>query len=183
VTPEPERLAEAQHIEELDLDYRKSPICVEAEAGHSGAARLRGGPHAGAQAPDASPLQIDDRSLTLYQLLQSTKHSLLLFSGSLRNPSAFDALESPAALAIRDYGHLTNVYIVCTSTRDAGPMDLRRGATIIGDPELALHNRYGAEKNSFYLIRPDGYIAYRDQPANAERLRHYLEGVFGGGNG
>jgi hypothetical protein len=127
-------------------------------------------------------LQINDRSLTLYQLLRGTQHSLLLFSGSQHNTGAFEGLETPAAMAIRDYGHLTNVYMVCTSASDAGSTGQPLGATIIGDPELALHNRYNAERDCLYLIRPDGYIAYRNQPANTKRLRHYLESVFGGGN-
>jgi len=39
-----------------------------------------------------------------------------------------------------------------------------------------------AEKGSLYRIRPDGYIAYRNQPADKERLRHYLASVFNSGS-
>ena len=73
-----------------------------------------------------------------------------------------------------------NVYIVRAG--DAGPTDRHPGVTIIGDAQLALHNRYSAERNRLYLIRPDGYIAYRDQPADKERLQYYLASVFNSGS-
>ncbi|MDI9818112.1 MULTISPECIES: FAD-dependent monooxygenase [unclassified Legionella] len=33
---------------------------------------------------------------------------------------------------------------------------------------------YGVNKAAFYLIRPDGYIAYRNQPVSVEKLKRYL---------
>ena len=53
------------------------------------------------------------------------------------------------------------------------------GTTLVGDPEHALHNRYGAETACLYLIRPYGYIAYRDQQTNLDSLRRYMKQVFG----
>ena len=47
------------------------------------------------------------------------------------------------------------------------------GATLI-DPDLALHKRYGAGTQTLYLIRPDGYVGFRSQPADGDALIAHL---------
>jgi hypothetical protein len=41
-----------------------------------------------------------------------------------------------------------------------------------------MHKDFGVAKASLYLIRPDGYIAFRNQPASATDLREYLVTIF-----
>ena len=41
-----------------------------------------------------------------------------------------------------------------------------------------MHKDFGAAKASLYLIRPDGYIAFRNQPASASDLKEYLVTIF-----
>ena len=43
------------------------------------------------------------------------------------------------------------------------------------DPELALHRRYAATAESLYLVRPDGYVAFRAMPADVEHLLAHLD--------
>jgi hypothetical protein len=50
---------------------------------------------------------------------------------------------------------------------------------LIRDPEGHLHDRYGAgDSDDPYLIRPDGYVAYRSQPADAAKLVAYLDRII-----
>jgi 2-polyprenyl-6-methoxyphenol hydroxylase-like FAD-dependent oxidoreductase len=170
VLPEAERRRVAQHREALDLDYRKSPICAEG-AGNGFAA----GPHAGAQAPDAGPLECGGRTLTLFELLRGTKHTLLVFPG----PDATWQSRDASALVdevLRRHGDLLDAYIVTARGSPSGSLS----ATIRGirDPDNALTRRYGIAEPCFYLIRPDGYVAYRAAPPKAADLRDYLQRIF-----
>lgn len=70
-----------------------------------------------------------------------------------------------------------NVFIVCERTEcSENPPP---GTEIVGDPKHSLYNRYGAAAGCLYLIRPDGYVAYRDRQANHDSLQRYVKRVFG----
>lgn len=43
---------------------------------------------------------------------------------------------------------------------------------------MLMHKAFGAAKASLYLIRPDGYIAFRNQPCSASDLKEYLVNVL-----
>lgn len=171
IVPESERLRMARHSEEIDLDYRKSPICVE----HG--ERFAAGPHAGSQALDAGGLQVDGQTMTLFELLRGPQHTLLLFVGSTREQPSTDGLVDLAASVVRAHGDLMKVCFVATEsgTKLAA---LAPQARIVRDPQQTLHRRYGAETECLYLIRPDGYVAYRSRPATTQSFREYLDGVF-----
>jgi len=47
------------------------------------------------------------------------------------------------------------------------------------DTNDALHERYGRSEPSLYLIRPDGYVAFRGAAPDVERLPAYLAKLFG----
>ena len=49
---------------------------------------------------------------------------------------------------------------------------------LILDPERSLHYRYGAESECLYLIRPDGYVGYRSEPATNSAFHDYPERIF-----
>jgi hypothetical protein len=42
------------------------------------------------------------------------------------------------------------------------------------DPEGRVHEKLHATNPTLVLVRPDGYIGYRCQPADREALRKYL---------
>ena len=42
------------------------------------------------------------------------------------------------------------------------------------DPEAQLHHLYGARNACLYLLRPDGYVGFRSQPAEFASLQEYL---------
>jgi hypothetical protein len=77
--PEAQRLRSARQREQLDLDYRKSPICGEHRP-PSAPPQFADGPHGGAPARDAGPLEVGGRTVTLFDLLRGPRHSLLLFA-------------------------------------------------------------------------------------------------------
>jgi hypothetical protein len=70
-----------------------------------------------------------------------------------------------------------NTYLVATDAESV-PSNLSLGGTLILDPEQSLHYRYGAETECLYLIRPDGYVGHRSQPATASALHKYLRRIF-----
>jgi 2-polyprenyl-6-methoxyphenol hydroxylase-like FAD-dependent oxidoreductase len=72
----------ARHLEQLDLNYAKSPICHQHEGSHFGKMRFTAGPRPGEEALDAKPLLHGNRSTTLFELLRGPKHTLLLFPGA-----------------------------------------------------------------------------------------------------
>lgn len=43
-------------------------------------------------------------------------------------------------------------------------------ALSVGDPDRSAHRWYGAERASAFVVRPDGYVAYRSRPADADAL-------------
>jgi hypothetical protein len=53
-----------------------------------------------------------------------------------------------------------------------------RSGSVILDEEAALHKHFGCNSEGLYLVRPDGYVGFRCQPAVAEKLYGYLETIF-----
>jgi 2-polyprenyl-6-methoxyphenol hydroxylase-like FAD-dependent oxidoreductase len=162
------------HQEQLDLDYSKSFVCREH---HGSASRFAAGPRAGAQAIDAKPLVSRGRRITLFELLRGPKHTLLLFPGTDREAVSWRRMSELSRSLHASRGELLNIFFV-TPEADRVPPDLDLDAEVISDPEHALHNRYGAGKECVYLIRPDGYVGYRAQPAAAGTLHEYLNSVL-----
>ena len=160
--PEGEKMRVRRHTEEIDLDYRTSPICIEPDDG------FENGPHAGAQAPDASPIFVNGETFTFFDLLRGPNHCLLLFAASTQGDSSTD-LANAAGAMVEAHGHWIDVFVVCDQTPQfILPPDI----TIIEDPQRLLYQRYGANIASLYLIRPDGYVAYRS--GRLDSLGEYL---------
>ena len=44
--------------------------------------------------------------------------------------------------------------------------------------DRTLHARWGASAECLYLVRPDGYVGYRAQPADRALLAGYLDRIF-----
>jgi 2-polyprenyl-6-methoxyphenol hydroxylase-like FAD-dependent oxidoreductase len=172
LTPEAVARRIAQHLEELDVDYRKSPIC--AEAGNAGSLS---GPHAGAEALDAGPLQRANQHLTLFGLLRGSRHTLLVFPGARSGSPSWLRLARLANATQRAHTGLIDVHLVARPGA-AVPSDLPTATSVIVDVEGTLHRRYAAQAECLYLIRPDGYVAYRSAPAAPRRLREYLKRIF-----
>jgi hypothetical protein len=167
----------ARHLEQLDLNYTKSPICHQHEGSHFGKTRFTAGPRPGEEAPDAAPLMHDNRPTTLFELLRGPKHTLLLFPGAAHEAKSWHRLAELAESVESRMGDLINVYFVAIEAGSV-PSNPKFHGRLILDPERSLHYRYGAETECMYLIRPDGYVGYRSEPATASAFHDYLGRIF-----
>lgn len=167
----------ARHIEQLDLNYSKSPICHQHEGSHFGKRRFCAGPRPGEEALDARPLQRDGHSTTLFELLRGPKHTLLLIPGAEHEERSWHRLKELSRSIDAKLDDVIDIYFVAIEkARVPADPDIFRRAIV--DPERSLHYRYGAETECLYLIRPDGYVGYRSEPATASALRDYLGRIF-----
>jgi hypothetical protein len=161
-------------VGELSLNYRGSPIVREASSARP---RLKAGPLPGERAPDgtltAPDVGASAPSIRLFQLFQDSRHHLLLFTGGATAPEA-TALRQLAAWIAETYPH--DIAPHCLAAPDSAKESA--DASILCDPGLVLHQKYGATAGAIYLIRPDGYVAFRGPPAAEKEFREYLKSIF-----
>ena len=131
---------------------------------------LSGGPLPGERAPDARGLRraAEADPLRLYELLRGADLVLLLYADKSVDDEALRDLEAVAAAA-RARAPLT-AYAVLEAGNDAVLTDL----PAIEDRDGTFAAAYGASGACAYLIRPDGYVAYRAAPVDADRLLSHL---------
>ena len=166
-------------LSEIGVNYRHSPIVAEdhESAGEGilpGWLHAEAGPRAGDRAPDANVLQAS-APVRLAELMPGTQHTLLLFAGhrggaddASRRHAVFDALA-------QGYGDLITCFLILPGKNPAPGRD--HEITLL-DPDGAAHRAYHADDERLYLVRPDGYIGYRSQPADAGKLVDYLRRLF-----
>lgn len=150
-TSDPAKLDAARHLQEVDLDYSNSPLCLSSED------EFKDGPGPGMRAPDAGDLEVAGQPKTFYRLPADQQYRLLFFCGDPRG--APDAEIKDAADASLRFAHWLTPYIV---RRQAGDKAFGEH-TVIVDRQGNLHRRYAASKPCIYLIRPDGYVAFRSE--------------------
>ncbi|MEM9256117.1 MAG: FAD-dependent monooxygenase [Pseudomonadota bacterium] len=155
-TPESERLEAALHLQEVDLDYSASPLSVD------GKGEFEGGPAVGTQAPDATELLFEGQAISLYALPADEQYRLLLFcteDGKLE-----DILS--AADAAGQFSNWLTPYLVFVG-RSVSYSESELPFKVILDQVGHLHSRYGVSAPCLFLVRPDGYIAFKSQNINA----------------
>ena len=175
--PEAERLKTMRHMAELDLDYRKSPICADYRHSVGADEQAAGGLHAGAEAVDAGPLEVDGRHLTAFDLFAGPHLTLLLLAGTEDHGRRHANTIQLADEVARVYGDLIRVSIVLPADADAAAFD-DVPATIVRDLDGTMHERYGAQAGQTFLIRPDGYVGWCSDRPSLTALRDYLAKVL-----
>ncbi|MDM9379764.1 FAD-dependent monooxygenase [Chlorogloeopsis sp. ULAP01] len=155
-------------LSELNVNYRNSPIVQDGYP----LSWLSRSPKAGDRAPDVL-VQTDKGQQRLYHVLADTQHHLLLFGGKL--PS-YTSVAQMAQEIESKFPYVITVHIVLIGTEI--PKDLQWQGSILLDPQGECHRSYGASSASLYLIRPDGYIGYRCQGADVNKLMAYLQKVY-----
>ncbi|MGH2397329.1 MAG: FAD-dependent monooxygenase [bacterium] len=183
----------ARSLAGLARNYRKSPIVGEYHQGFLGV--VTGGPAtaeppgfsewrefvaapaAGDRAPDGTvSVRGSDVPLRLLELLRPGWHVLLLFDGRAATTAGYRKLEEIAHIVRDRYRDLIEVHLVVPHA--APPAALHWNGSTLLDAEGVLHHQYGAGSECLYLIRPDGYVGYRSQPADADRFFAYLKTIF-----
>ncbi|HEY5061893.1 MAG TPA: FAD-dependent monooxygenase, partial [Gemmatimonadaceae bacterium] len=140
-------------MSELGIRYRQSPLSRE---GPGAGALSRHAPHAGDRAPDAPLTEQGGTGRRLFDLFRGPHHTLLEFDGESRVDQSW------SVTLRRRYGHLVRAFVV--SSRG-----LAQASDAIDDTGAA-HKKYGAERGGIFLIRPDGYIAFRGGPSDRAAL-------------
>ena len=145
------RRAAFSFVSELGIRYRKSPAVAEGEP------RLRKGPRPGDRLPDAEVL-VNGRFTYLQQALAGPHLALLLCGDSRQwNSRELDRLRER-------YGRVMATHCL-TSRGSDGPLVDEKGHAFA---------RLGVQHTAQYLVRPDGYIAFRSAGRTFEQLDRYL---------
>jgi hypothetical protein len=173
-------------VAELNINYRHSPIVAQHRSllpsPGGGQQHLHGwhdfgaAPHAGDRAGDARLTRHPSgEPVRFSQLQRGTKHHLVLFAGSQATAATYQYLQTIADTIAQRYGRSVATHFVVP--REVPPQ-LQGRSEVLVDPRGELHHRYGATIESLYLIRPDGYVGFRSQPADGEVLHSYLAKIF-----
>jgi len=180
-----------KQISMLGLNYRGSPIVAEDRRSvlftnvTSGApdeapglkdwAAFGDGPEPGDRAPEVT-LAGGSRWRRVGELLRTTKHTLLLFDGAAATEQGYANLGTIAARAEEKWGDALAAHVIVPAEKK--PDALKWGSVVL-DADRAMHARYGARSECLYLVRPDGYVGYRAQPARWEQLEAWLTAYLG----
>lgn len=132
------------------------------------------GPGPGERAPDV--VINSEPGGRLFDLMRTTAHTLLLFDGAAETEHGYQRLMDLSIRMESTYGTRIVPHLVVPAA--VRPAALEGYGRVILDAESALHRRYGARSECLYLIRPDGYIAFRSQPADIDKLLEYLQVIF-----
>lgn len=141
-------------VSELGIRYRRSPVVSE------GNPRLSRGPRAGDRLPDAQ-LTIDGKLVAMQRAVIGPGLGLLLCGEPQRWACAgVDEL-------VAHYGGLIRIHFLSSEQSSDAPFDNGSGLAELG-----------AEHGAQYLVRPDGYIAFRSAGYELDLLRAYLARWF-----
>ena len=79
------------------------------------------------------------------------------------------------AFIVQRYGADIETHVIVPAKERPAAL---RARNVVLDAEGLIHQRYGARSESVYLVRPDGYVGFRSQPADREGLMAYLDRIF-----
>jgi 2-polyprenyl-6-methoxyphenol hydroxylase-like FAD-dependent oxidoreductase len=145
--------------------------------GLRGRAAFRRGPGPGERVTDVELSLAVDGKRTLFELLLGTSFHLFLLDGSEATQGGYRRFAELAQQTQRQLGNWIKTHVVVP--RDAAPEGIALPGELILDPEHVLHEHFGAASECLYLIRPDGFVAFRSQPADGEHLQRYLTHILG----
>ena len=147
------------------------------QAGLKDRLRFRGGPRAGDRAPDGRCFRATSREETsLFQEFRGTSFNLLLFDGMAHTQTGYANLLEIARRVKELFGELAKTHVIVSA--DNAPEQPDLDGSVLLDGPRSLHDLYGAGSQSLYLIRPDGYVGFRSQPAEVEPLIEDLRSKY-----
>ena len=167
-------------VSEIGVHYRSSPIVSEYRASDwrsTLTAWLDAGPRAGDRAPDAGGLRsAEGKEHRVFELLSGTRHVLLLSVSGEGDQAASRARQERVAGVSKRYGQLVDRYTILPS--DGRAAVAAHDSSIIVDAGGELHRAYNVRGEVLFLVRPDGYLAFRSEPADPDKLDAYLATMF-----
>lgn len=180
----------ARQVGELSVNYRRSPLVAEdrcsvlqADLRHSPDSEkpslwdwgeFAAGPRPGERVPDVV-FETPQGEQRLYPLLQGTQHDLLLFDGAADTPEGYTGLKALVSQVAGRCGDRVRTRIVIPH---ATAPEVLAGEDVVCDSAGLLHRAFRAGAECLYLVRPDGYLAYRAQPVEPVLLMAYFDKVF-----
>ena len=135
------------------------------------------GPGPGDRAPDVRLDEEDEGSPRLFEALDPRLHTLLLFDGATASEAGYRGFVELAGRLETRWPGLVATRIVVPHAQRPAALAQWSGEVLL-DAAGAVHERYGARSECIYLVRPDGYVGYRSQPAEPDKLCAYLERIF-----
>ena len=131
------------------------------------------GPKPGERAPEAHgllrhPGDLGTRMHTAWA--NDLRWHLLVFTGVHPHPDRFSHLTALADRVGTLFGDTITTHLICPN--------LHERSNVWIDSGLEAHHAYGARQECLYLVRPDGYVGFRSQPALWEPLNAYFSSVL-----
>jgi 2-polyprenyl-6-methoxyphenol hydroxylase-like FAD-dependent oxidoreductase len=162
------------------LNYRHSPLVGEyrqpvEKVGPYDWLSLEHGPAPGDRAPDGT-LETAAKTIRLFQLFEDTKYHLLFFACADDDGSASETLAKIRNGIVSPFSNHVVCHLISTGKSTSTPSTAN--GSVLHDENGSLHHRYGVSRQSLYLIRPDGYVGFRSQPADLEKLNQHITKVL-----
>jgi 2-polyprenyl-6-methoxyphenol hydroxylase-like FAD-dependent oxidoreductase len=157
-----------RYLTELSIHYPHSPLNGEGGDGEWAAAGVRPGdrlPEASLREPATGQEQ------RLLAVLRGPSHRLVLLPAGGDAATLASLREIGRQAEAASPGVVRSYLIVPADSVPAGA----DGASVWLDPGGSVRQLLGARESALAVVRPDGYLGYRGQPASWEGLRSYLD--------
>jgi 2-polyprenyl-6-methoxyphenol hydroxylase-like FAD-dependent oxidoreductase len=172
----PFRRSFVRDLSEMSIHYPHSPL-----NGESGSNWASGGARPGDRVPDARLREPKTgREQRLLSLLRGPQFNLLLLPTSAESAALMNldgtrlSIESAFCQRVESaYRSIIRVHLIVPG--DAMPQGISGFASACLDSTNSVRKSLGVRETALALVRPDGYLAYRGQPASWEELRGYLD--------
>ncbi len=150
-------------VSQTGIKYPKSFITIEKSPFYTG-------PKAGMRAPNAP---FKEQNTDFYSLWRkTTSHHVLIFSGSNPSQKHLIPLLKIAHDITANYASMATPMVIFHP--DCTPKNISSGNTHM-DIGGKAHAIYGCKNASVYVIRPDGYIGYRDMNLEDFAVEDYFK--------
>lgn len=162
----------------LSTDYRYSPVVDEVlgKAFKQDKVAYKHSPPCGHRAPDFTVVDtVSGERVRLFKLMESAKHQLIVFIGKNEETQITGEMAEVIRLINTEFADYVEIQFVGRSKQKMPGLTFEHNQYF--DEDLGAHRVYGAHMPCLYLIRPDGYVAFRSAPIDVLSLRAFLKNL------